>query len=1290
MNNLSGQMKKALLSIFVFTVFLGTKTVAQTPQGCNIAAIRAAFQTAGHYTELNVSGQPCSLYFIDENPNDAGTAEGLASQLGAHLAVMNDATENANVVAAINAAGYLAGNRKVWLGYKRSGTAATTFYSLDGSTGAFTPGPATPVIFQNWASGEPNNSGYSGCCNTGFPTFCDYKDCNGEQCVQIYSNGLWNDEDCSDDESKSVIEVNLCPVLSSTQDTLICSGGAVRLWATTLLGSTPYTYSWTPGNLSGANHRLYPNSPTTYTVTVTDRYGCFQTASTDVTINTNCYAPPQPQGCNVTAIRNAFAAAGHYTELDVQGQDCSMYFIDESPNDAATAENLANALGAHLVVMNDASENANVVAAVNAAGYLSGGQKVWIGIKRTGTNANTFYALDGSTGNFLTPTTGGATPGIYQNWNGGEPNNSGYNGCCNTGFPFFCDYKDCYGEQCVQIYASGFWNDEDCSDNGSKSIIEVNLCPNIRASNDTVLCNPNTVTITTNVILGSAPYTYAWTPGGQTSSSVTVTPNSTTTYKVRVTDKYSCYQEDSTVTTVIPINPPVITASSQSVCVGELDTINYSGTYNTTATTHWDLDGASFLGNPSEYPFVLSWSQAGTRNLSLYITDDICTSPTTVLPITVNPFPISSAGIDVTLCSDSSAALGAASTTGYSYVWNPATGLNSSTVSNPVLALSNPTDTAAVYDYIVTTTSAQGCISSDTMQATILPNPVTTFTLNPATACIGENVTITYTGTNGLSAVYTWDFDGGNVVSGSGQGPYIVNWGASGSPQISLNVTESGCPGIPTVQTLTVAVPPVVDAGADVVVCSGGTVQIGSATVTGYTYQWSPADKLDNPTSSQPNFSYQNTSSLAETYTYTVVANQNGCTASDDITVTVDAPALTTVTTDSSTTFCEGNSVTLTSDDPNLISRSWFPNGETSESITVATGNQFGLTGYDGQGCYYVSNTIITTQVFSPAVALAPNGLKDESCTDYDDGSITLSPTGGNPPYYYSWDNGQTTNTISGLADGTYTVTVSDQYNCSATAQYVINTAVDFYVQIDSVIDATCFGFSDGTVLASSLGGQPPYFYSWSNGYKGARNTNLLAGIYTVTASDANGCAADTSITVSSYEEIEATTFSDMSISYMEQIQINITVTPFSGYTYLWSPASSLTCADCEDPVAFPVRTTTYTLVVRDENTYCLDTTLFKVVVDPSKRLYIPNAFTPNSDSRNDTWRVFAKGVKYFNIQVFNRWGEIVFASSDIESGWDGTYKGAFVSPGVYVYQLRLTYLDEEMVNEKGTVTIIR
>lgn len=1272
-------MKKILFYLLACFVFNSAKVQAQTPQGCNLNNIRAAFAAAGHYTELNVSGQPCSLYFVDESANDAATAEGLAGQLGGHLVVMNDATENSNVVAAINAAGYLAGNRKVWIGYKRTGTAAPTFYSLDGTSGPFTPGPSSPTLFQNWSSGEPNNNGFDGCCSF----FCSYTDCNGEQCVQIYANGLWNDEDCSDDASKSIIEVNLCPIVTSTQDTTICAGGGVRLWATTILGSSPYNYTWTPGNLSGANHRVYPTQPTTYSLTVTDRYGCYQTASTDVSLNTGCVPPPQPLGCNITAIRNAFAAAGHYTELNVTGQDCSMYFIDENANDAAGAEGLANAFGAHLVVMNDATENTNVVAAVNAAGYLSGSQKVWIGVKRTGTAAPTFYTLDGSTGPF---TPGPSTPYLYQNWAGGEPNNSGYDNCCS----FFCNYTDCNGEQCVQIYSNGFWNDESCNDGGSKSIIEVNLCPDINASNDTTVCNPNPVTITTRAILGSAPYTYAWTPGGQTSSSITVTPPSTTMYKVRVTDRWSCYQEDSTLVTVIPISPPTITASSLSLCIDEIDTINMVGTYNPTAAMNWYFDGASFLGGSAVLPYYVSWSQAGTHDISLFMTDDVCTSQTTTITVTVHPNPIATAGIDVALCSDSSIILGAAPDAGNTYSWNPTLGLSNGTVANPVLTANNPTDSNIVQSFVVTETTAEGCAATDTVLVTLHPPAVTTFTINPPNACIGEAVTITYTGTNSASATYTWDFGVGTVVSGSGQGPYTVTWASSGSHPISLNVTENGCPGIPTVDSVSIGTPPPADAGADVAVCSGGTVQIGSPTQAGFTYQWSPTTSLDDATSSSPNFSFLNTSSSSQTFTYTVVMNQNGCTASDDVNVTVDAPGATTIVPQGSTTFCEGGTVTLESNDPNIVSWSWLPNGETTQSIIVATGQQFSMTGRDAQNCYYVSNAIITTQVIPPVVALAPNGLVDESCTNYNDGSITLSPTGGTPPYNYVWDDGRTTAAITGLGEGVYAVTVSDQYNCSASAQYTVDAAVDFYVNIDSAFNVSCYGFYDGEIFASSTGGAPPYAFVWSNDVTGKRNLHLPIGTYTVTASDGHGCLSDSTITLTQPDEIVATTTSNLFIEFTEETQIDVTISPSGNYTYMWSPAASLSCADCEDPGAFPAQTTVYTLVVHDEVTNCYDTTKFKLEVDASKRIYIPNAFTPNGDGKNDVWQVFSKGVKYFKVQIFNRWGEKVFETLDITRGWDGTFHGAAVNPGIYTYIVAVTYLDSERVNQSGTITVVK
>lgn len=1273
-------MKKLLKLLPLCFVIICTQIQAQTPQGCDITAIRSAFLAAGHYTELSVPGQPCSLYFIDETPNDAAAAEGLASQLGAHLVVMNDATENANVVAAINAAGYLSNNQFVWIGYHRTGTGASTFYALDGSTGAFTPGPATPSLFQNWSGGEPNNNNYNcALCLCG-----SYICANGEQCVQIYSNGLWNDEDCSDNGSKSVIEVNLCPVLTSTSDTTICTGGKVRLYASMLLGSSPYTYSWQPGNLTGPVHNEFPTLPTTYSLTATDRYGCSATASADVSINANCNAPPLPQGCDIAAIRNAFASAGHYTELDVQGQDCSMYFMDENANDAAGAESLANALGAHLVVMNDATENANVVAAVNAAGYLSNGQAVWVGYHRTGTAASTFYTLDGSTGPF---TPGPSTPYLFQNWSGGEPNNSGYSNCCN----FLCDYTDCNGEQCVQIYASGFWNDLSCDESGNKSIIEVNLCPDLRISNDTVVCNPNTVTITTSAIHGSLPYSYQWTPGGQTGSSITVTPTTTSTYKVRLTDRYSCRRDDSTVVTVIPVDSPMITVSSVSLCIDEIDTVNLIGTYNPSASLNWYFDGASFLGGSATLPYYVSWSQTGSHVISIFVTDDVCTSAQTYVSIMVHPDPIPDAGPDVAFCSDSSVTLGGVVVAGETYSWSPVTGLNNPTALNSVLTLNNPTASDLVSNYSVTVTSSEGCTATDTAQVTVHPRSVTTFVMDKDTACVGENVTITYTGTNSPSATYNWNFGGATIVSGSGQGPYVVTWTTSGFPQVSLNVAESGCWGLPTVQTVSVGFPPNPDAGNDTTVCSGGTLQIGAAPVAGFDYQWSPSTMLDNATSASPNFSYWNTTSAAQTYSLTVVSNQNGCTASDVINVTVDAPALTSILPQSSTSFCDGYSVVLTSSNPNVISYEWQPGGEITQSITVTQTGQFYMVGRDAQDCYYESNTIFTTWLANPVVALAPNGLQNESCVDYNDGSITLVTTGGQAPYNYNWNTGHVGNPITNLWDGIYRVTVTDQMGCVDSAEYSIVPAVDFYFYVDSVLNISCYGLSDGAIYTSSTGGSPPYSFNWSNGLHGKQLLMLPVGTYTLTATDAHGCIHDSTFTLTQPEDILlSAAVLDSVIPYGGQTHIEATVSPSSSYSYFWTPESSLNCGNCEDPDAFPVRTTSYILVIQDNNTKCYDTVKVIIAVDATKRIYIPNAFSPNTDSRNDTWQVFTGNVKYFHVQIYNRWGEQLFESYDINTGWDGRYKGNLVSPGVYTYTLNLLYLDNDEIKQSGTITVLR
>ena len=251
-------------------------SLAQSPT-CDMAAITAAFTGAG-YVPLAVQGQPCSVYFVNPTSQEAAQAQAAAANLGANLVWMNDAAENANVIAAVNASAY--NGSTIWIGVQRTGAGASEFYASDGTTGPFIPNNSDPNIYQNWAGGEPNNSGYG---NTDWLGNCDYECSNGEQCVQIYADGRWNDLQCNE-SSISIIEVNLCPETSvDVSANNFCAGNPSTLTASTLLGSAPYQYAWSTSETTPAI-TVNPVATTTYDVDVTDRYAC--SAQESVTITT--------------------------------------------------------------------------------------------------------------------------------------------------------------------------------------------------------------------------------------------------------------------------------------------------------------------------------------------------------------------------------------------------------------------------------------------------------------------------------------------------------------------------------------------------------------------------------------------------------------------------------------------------------------------------------------------------------------------------------------------------------------------------------------------------------------------------------------------------------------------------------------------------------------------------------------------------------------------------------------------------------------------------------------------
>jgi gliding motility-associated-like protein len=149
---------------------------------------------------------------------------------------------------------------------------------------------------------------------------------------------------------------------------------------------------------------------------------------------------------------------------------------------------------------------------------------------------------------------------------------------------------------------------------------------------------------------------------------------------------------------------------------------------------------------------------------------------------------------------------------------------------------------------------------------------------------------------------------------------------------------------------------------------------------------------------------------------------------------------------------------------------------------------------------------------------------------------------------------------------------------------------------------------------------------------------------------------------------------------------------PTGAYTYNWSPSQNLSSATTQNPTALLDQTTLFTLTVSDGLCSGSDTVLVKVYdsICQEPFVFIPNAFSPNKDGSNDKLYVRGQYIFKFVFRVYDRWGELVWETSNINDGWDGTYRGKLLDPDVYDYYLQVTCIGGLENIIKGNVTLIR
>ncbi len=228
----------------------------------------------------------------------------------------------------------------------------------------------------------------------------------------------------------------------------------------------------------------------------------------------------------------------------------------------------------------------------------------------------------------------------------------------------------------------------------------------------------------------------------------------------------------------------------------------------------------------------------------------------------------------------------------------------------------------------------------------------------------------------------------------------------------------------------------------------------------------------------------------------------------------------------------------------------WSRNSNITNPLNNLTAGTYQYTVTGAQGCTKSGSAVVT----EPAALVITPTKTDITCNGLTNGSINLAVSGGTAPYTYSWANGATTQNLSNLSVGVYTVTVRDVLSCSTSMTHNLSQPILLTAAANVVTNATC-GQNTGSINSAVTGGTPPYSYNWSNGATTADLTNLSAGIYSLTVTDSKGCTKTvTNLNITSGSNLAATiTPTNASCG---QTNGSIALTNVSGgttYTYGWS-----------------------------------------------------------------------------------------------------------------------------------------
>lgn len=1035
------------------------------------------------------------------------------------------------------------------------------------------------IVSRSWDFGDGSTSA------TQDPTH--YYSLPGTYTVQLI---ITNANGCADTVTKT-ITINALPnvTVTASADSL-CPGQPTGV---TLTASGAPNYSWSPATGLSCTNCAAPNAnpqlTTTYVVTGTDGNGCTDTASVTIGLKTKptITVSNDTTICSSAFIQLSATGADTFAWAPVTGLSCSNC---PNPNASPASTTTYTVIGTNI---SGCKDTADVTVTIIPSPVISAGSNKTICtgdsalLIATGTDSYVWSpatalsctACDSTVASPVATTTytviGTATNGCKDTATVTVNVNSLPNVSAGP------DQEICIGNS-TTLQATGAvsysWtptatlsnsntsnpvatptttttyivtgtNGNNCSDNDTV-VVTVNPLPSVRAGTDKTICTG----FSTQLVATGAD-TFVWSPvAGLSNPNIAnpvASPSATTTYVVTGTDTNSCKNTDTVIVNVNP-QPTVATNGNKSICPADSAQLQATG-----PTTYAWSPSAGLSCVSCDQPKA---SPTATTTYTVIGTDNNGCKDTATLTVTVNAPPVISAGNNVAICTGNSTSL-QATPSGLSYTWSPATGLSCTNCANPT---ANPTSTTT---YTVVGTNGNSC--KDTATVTVTVNPLPNVGAgSDQSICLNDSAQLQAT-PSGLAS-YSWSPATG--LSNAG----ISN--PKASPAATTTYTVTGTDGNGCVNTdnivVTIKPLPVVSAGTDKTICTFDTAQLQATGAISYT--WTPPNSaLSRYTIGNPKAYPLNTTQYVVTGTAA-----NNCKSTD--TVIVNVNPLPVVSLGNDTSICLRDSLQLTPG--GAVNYTWSPTTGLSCSNCPApfakpsATTTYIVTGEDVNGCKDTADITITIE---PLPTITATSNRDTLCT----GDTTqLFATGG---VSYRWTPALGLNNDT-LQNPVATPTASIRYFVTGTGTNGCRDTAS--VQLFALPRPTVFAGPD---VNYCIGGQDTLSasgavdYTWSPGtnLSCTQCTNPIANpsattIYTLTGVDTNGCINTDNVTVTVNPLPGINAGNDTTICDGDSVQLSAQ----GGISYIWSPATGLSCTACPAPFATTSSSATFTVMGTDVN----------------------------------------------------------------------------------------------------------